>query len=216
MQGHNTSRHVITIAAAIVLGLAVGLAPATGAAGAGPAVSADTSVPFWPHETGALAGTSETFVEMRADGSYYDPSLGRRVARAADSTKVTHWRHETGALAGTSETFVDMRADGSYYDPSLGRRVTRAAESRATGPDDRPFYRGTSEVLAPTSVSPDDRPFARHSSDMQLRTVPVEVVRSPGFDWEDGAIGGAFGAALALLGVGAIVIARRHSTLRTA
>lgn len=39
----------------------------------------DTAVPFWPHETGALAGTSETFVDMRADGSYLDLSLGRRV-----------------------------------------------------------------------------------------------------------------------------------------
>lgn len=39
----------------------------------------DSSVPFWPHETGALMGTSETFVDMRADGSYYDPSVGRRV-----------------------------------------------------------------------------------------------------------------------------------------
>jgi hypothetical protein len=39
-----------------------------------------TRVPFWPHETGALAGTAETYVDMRADGSYYDPSLGRRIS----------------------------------------------------------------------------------------------------------------------------------------
>jgi hypothetical protein len=39
----------------------------------------DSSVGFWPHETGALLGTSETYVDMRADGSYYDPSVGRRV-----------------------------------------------------------------------------------------------------------------------------------------
>jgi hypothetical protein len=39
----------------------------------------DGSVPFWPHETGALVGTSETFIDLRADGSYYDPSIGRRV-----------------------------------------------------------------------------------------------------------------------------------------
>jgi hypothetical protein len=48
-------------------------------------VRGDSPAPFWPHETGALAGTSETFVDMRADGSYYDPSLGRRVARAVES-----------------------------------------------------------------------------------------------------------------------------------
>jgi hypothetical protein len=35
----------------------------------------------WPHQTGVVAGTSETFTNMREDGSYYDPSLGRRVAR---------------------------------------------------------------------------------------------------------------------------------------
>jgi hypothetical protein len=39
----------------------------------------DAAVPFWPHETGALMGTSETYVDVHADGSYYDPSIGRRV-----------------------------------------------------------------------------------------------------------------------------------------
>jgi hypothetical protein len=29
--------------------------------------------------TGAVGGTSETFVDVQADGSYFDPSLGRRV-----------------------------------------------------------------------------------------------------------------------------------------
>ena len=48
----------------------------------------DASVPFWPHETGALAGTSETFADMRADGSYIDPSLGRRVANNGTATQV--------------------------------------------------------------------------------------------------------------------------------
>lgn len=43
-------------------------------------VPGDASVPFWPHETGALVGTSETFADMGADGSYVDPALGRRVA----------------------------------------------------------------------------------------------------------------------------------------
>jgi hypothetical protein len=30
--------------------------------------------------TGGLGGTSETFVDVQADGSYYDPSLARRVS----------------------------------------------------------------------------------------------------------------------------------------
>jgi hypothetical protein len=29
--------------------------------------------------TGALGGTSETFVDVQGDGSYFDPSLGHRV-----------------------------------------------------------------------------------------------------------------------------------------
>jgi hypothetical protein len=40
----------------------------------------DTAVGFWPHETGTAVGTSETFEHVREDGSYYDPSLGRRVS----------------------------------------------------------------------------------------------------------------------------------------
>jgi hypothetical protein len=32
------------------------------------------------YQTGAMAGTSETYVDMREDGSYYDPSLERRVS----------------------------------------------------------------------------------------------------------------------------------------
>ena len=31
---------------------------------------------------GALVGTSEMFIDVRADGSYFDPSVGRRVAPA--------------------------------------------------------------------------------------------------------------------------------------
>ena len=73
-----------------------------------------------PYETVALPGTSETYVDMREDGSYYDPSLGRRVSPRPP------WPYETGAVAGTSETYVDMQGDGSYYDPSLGRRVSPA------------------------------------------------------------------------------------------
>jgi hypothetical protein len=177
MQRHSTTSRFAAIGAAIALGLLVGLVAAPGATGAGRIVKGtvwgDNHAPFWPYET--------------------------------------------GALAGTSETFVDMRSDGSYYDPSLGRRVGGAAESKATRPDDRPFYRGTSEALAPTSLSPDDRAFSRGRRDVEPRAVRVEtVIRAHGFDWEDGVIGGAFGVASALLGIGAILIAYRRSSTLTA
>jgi hypothetical protein len=88
MYGHNTtSRRVAAFCAAIWLGLIVAPEVPLAAIGGGDApagsLPGDTPVPFWPHETGALAGTSETFVDVRADGSYYDPSLGLRVAGAA-------------------------------------------------------------------------------------------------------------------------------------
>jgi hypothetical protein len=149
MQRHTTTSRLAAVGAAIAVTLVVGLAPAAGAAGSGAApgtLPGETDTPFWPHETGVLVGTSETFVDMRADGSYYDPSLGRRVR----------------------------------------------------------------------TLSPDDRPFARSVGDLQPRTVAVGSVGSRAFEWEDGFIGGAFGLALALLGMGAILIAhRRRSMLRT-
>ena len=43
----------------------------------------DARVPFWPYETGALMGTSETYVDVHDDGSYFDPSIGRRVVAAS-------------------------------------------------------------------------------------------------------------------------------------
>lgn len=71
-------RRTITIAATVTA-----LALAAGAPGAASEeMPGDRSVPFWPHETGALMGTSETFVDVRADGSYYDPSVGRRIVVA--------------------------------------------------------------------------------------------------------------------------------------
>jgi len=140
MKGHTTTSRLAAVGAAIAVTLVVGLSPAAGAAGSGAApgtLPGDTDIPF-----------------------------------------------------GTAETFVDMRADGSYYDPSLGRRVR--------------------------TLSPDDRPFARSVGDLQPTTVAVESVESRAFEWEDGFIGGAFGLALALLGMGAILIAhRRRSMLRT-
>lgn len=44
----------------------------------------DTPVaPSWQSQLGTPRGTSETFLDMHADGSYYDPSIGRRVAPAS-------------------------------------------------------------------------------------------------------------------------------------
>lgn len=90
MYWHNTTwRRVAVFCAAIWLGLIVTPVAPLAATGGGDApagtLPGDTPVPFWPHETGALVGTSETFVDVRADGSYYDPSLGLRVAGAASS-----------------------------------------------------------------------------------------------------------------------------------
>jgi hypothetical protein len=107
---------VVAIAALGLVGTAGGAASSLDAA---ETRAADTP-PLESNGTVALPGTSETYVDMRDDGSYYDPSLGRRV-----SPRLL-WPYQTGAVAGTSETYVDMRDDGSYFDPSLGRRVSPA------------------------------------------------------------------------------------------
>ena len=69
------------VAAAASTALAILVSPAAGV-GNDDGLHGDNSVAFWPHETGALVGTSETFIDVRADGSYFDPSVGRRVAPA--------------------------------------------------------------------------------------------------------------------------------------
>ena len=77
--------------AATVSITAIGLVAMVGGAmtGDASALSPTQPRPFWPHETGALAGTSETYVDMREDGSYYDPSLGRRLSPRPLRTDVT-------------------------------------------------------------------------------------------------------------------------------
>jgi hypothetical protein len=90
MQGHNSSRHLAAVAAIAALGLVAGFDATAGVAVTGDTspliatgtLSGDTPVPFWPYETGTLVGTSETYVDVREDGSYYDPSVGRRVSPA--------------------------------------------------------------------------------------------------------------------------------------
>jgi hypothetical protein len=135
MQGHTSKRRLAVVGAIAALGL-VASAPA-----ATRTLPGDTGVPFWPYETGVLVGTSETYVDLWEDGSYYDPGLEQRVSVSASTPKggalseaapaaypgdtaVPFWPYETGVLVGTSETYVDVWEDGSYYDPGLGRRVS--------------------------------------------------------------------------------------------
>lgn len=75
-----SKRTLIVTAVACFVGCGVA-SGSTAADGVAPSsdVPGDTAVPFWPHETGALVGTSETYLDVRADGSYFDPSVGRRV-----------------------------------------------------------------------------------------------------------------------------------------
>jgi hypothetical protein len=115
---------------------------------------------------------------------------------------------EAPALAATSR---------SPDDRALYRGTSEALVPASQSPDDRALYRGTSESLVPTSLGPDDRAFARNMREIEPGSVPVEIAPSGGFDWSDAVVGSAFGVGLALLGMGAILIAyRRRGALRTA
>jgi hypothetical protein len=81
MKLRSTRTRVVTVVACAALGV-VGPAAADGTENEN-LPGDNNSVPFWPHETGALMGTSETFVDMQSDGSYYDASVGRRVFLSA-------------------------------------------------------------------------------------------------------------------------------------
>jgi pimeloyl-ACP methyl ester carboxylesterase len=91
----------------LVLALAlISLATATTAVSDGPAgtLPGDTPVPFWPHETGALVGTSETFVDVHANGSYFDPSVGRRVPAGVGALQSAPAKHRSRAGAEVTAT----------------------------------------------------------------------------------------------------------------
>lgn len=79
MKSHWSRMRIATVVAAATLGIVVGPAAADGSEPASGQLPGDSAVPFWPHETGVVFGTAETFVDMRADGSYYDASSGHRV-----------------------------------------------------------------------------------------------------------------------------------------
>ena len=84
MNTEQTKSRSRAIAAVAALALVAAALAVTGDGSAlSPTKPAKLDVPAgsWAHETGALGGTSETFVDMRENGSYYDPSLGRRVSR---------------------------------------------------------------------------------------------------------------------------------------
>jgi hypothetical protein len=135
----------------------------------------------------------------------------------------THKRHilrwvAVAFVAAAVAAPAAQAAGVSPDDRPFYRGPSEAFAPTNPSPDDRAFYRGSSEALAPTSLSPDDRPFPRSVGELEQASPPVEVVARPrGFDWADAVIGGTFGLALALLGVGAILIAqRRRSTPRPA
>jgi hypothetical protein len=119
----------------LITALVATLASAGSAAQAPPTgtevLPGDSSVPFWPHETGVLVGTSETFADMREDGSYYDPSLDRRVlpnelsraktvAAPADNA-VVHWSGVAASAiavgrAPASSSVLGGMVHGAIYD----------------------------------------------------------------------------------------------------
>jgi hypothetical protein len=101
---------------------------------------------------------------------------------------------------------------------ALAVAASFAPVAQAGGPDDRAVYRGTSSALVAGSLGPDDHAFARNVHEIDPGVAPVNViVRGGGFDWADAAIGGTFGLAVAMLGLGALLIAqRRRSTLTPA
>ena len=71
------------IIAAAVAGDATPSLPLQTPSAATATLPGDSPVPFWPYETGARIGTSETYVDVRSDGSYFDAGIGRRVSVAA-------------------------------------------------------------------------------------------------------------------------------------
>ena len=65
--------------AAVVAIAALGLVGTAGVAVAGDGAASSRSGQLKDETPVGLGGTSETYLDMRDDGSYYDPSLGRRV-----------------------------------------------------------------------------------------------------------------------------------------
>ena len=108
----------------------------------------------------------------------------------------------------------------SQDDRSFNRGTPQSSTAVSRSPDDRSYDRGsTADLLVAkvpsSSITPDDRSFARHT--VAATSSPVAVsLPADSFDWHDAVIGGAFAMALALLGLGALLIAQRRRMLRPA
>jgi hypothetical protein len=108
----------------------------------------------------------------------------------------------------------------SQDDRSFNRGTPQSSTSVSTSPDDRSYYRGGTAGLSvakvpSSSITPDDRSFTRHAVGATSSPVAVSIP-SDSFDWYDAVVGGAFAMVLALLGLGALLIAQRRRTLRPA
>jgi hypothetical protein len=121
------------------------------------------------------------------------------------------------AAAAAAAIAAPAAVAGGPDDRSLYRGTEPALAPASQSPDDRAFPRGGSDTLSPASLSPDDRTFSRSALVAERGTVALEV-QSTGFDWNDAVIGAAFGVALALFGIGPILISmqRRRGTVRAA
>jgi hypothetical protein len=134
------------------------------------------------------------------------------------NTRNRHFRNWIAAAFVAAAVAAPAALANGPDDRALYRGTSQALAPASQSPDDRALYRGTSDSLVPSTLTPDDRPLSRSVGEIEPRTAPV-VINAParGFAWEDAAIGGSFGLALALLGGGVILIAhRRRGTLGTA
>lgn len=162
--------------------------PYVGATGGGGAsvgtLPGDTPVPFWPHETGALVGTSETFLDVRAAGSYYDPSIGRRVVRdqRLDSAQANADR-QTRAARAEREYLLEH-----LIDPERIRALRQAGSA------------------SPRTLAAEEKKVASPG-----KGSPVESV-SDGFAWGAAGIGAGVALGLVVLLAGALVSRMRRQT----
>jgi hypothetical protein len=116
-------------------------------------------------------------------------------------------RATTGTLAPTNV---------SPDDRAYARDSSISSATRIVSPDDRAFVRGNWAPPPTLIVSPDDRALPRAVPKPTVIHAPISI-QPHGFDWGDALIGGTFGLALAMLGVGGIaLIMRRRTILRTA
>jgi len=67
-----------------------------------------------------LVGTSETFTNVRADGSYYDPSLGRQVAGAGDTAVRPDDRAGIRGIDPGSTVIVSEPTEFDWSDAGIG------------------------------------------------------------------------------------------------